>query len=295
MSQVGKGVLAQRIGLGTLAGVVISVSTGFVLALVGVDGVISFLCSMGGLTITLLLHVLSKIRESELAIVSALPTDLAIARDHFLAGTIPAIVDNFIQVRRVDEVLFRRHAEQMISNCTDLIAGLADGRMVVPYEETRIMYGDKPEKSVKVLECFNPEFWSMPAGRKIIQGNERALGRNVRIIHIWTDLNGSLEKHREILVTLRNIGVDVRILRCEVPHTMLKPYRIIDDKKVVELKASISRMEREQHIIVNQRYVEKTVLEFERLLAHSETFDEVFGESSRVAGGHAEAESRELH
>ncbi|MCP4366853.1 MAG: hypothetical protein GY797_01880 [Deltaproteobacteria bacterium] len=262
-------------------GVIISVALAVILVLIGQDGATSLLIGLVLTTITLLIDVISRVKETESNIIQASTLETMLTRNPFLLSAVSQIAKDYGVVKKSGFDFFTETAENSLLECRDMLHSLGEGRMIEDIDRTKLTYGSRmisdAQKSVKVVTYANLSFWRTKYGQHILKENIEAVKRGVDFTRIWLQDYNTLVEYQDILKIQRESGLRVLVAFPEdLPSTLLEDYRIMDDKVLVKLELMAEGHAKSQHISIDPTEVNRAAKKFELLLKYAYSFDDDF-------------------
>jgi hypothetical protein len=263
-----------------IVGFVLSIAISIGLMFTGQDTISSVTLGLVLATLTQLFDLQIRQTNSEEKILTSASLNQALYQDQWLLKNIRQIVDSYLIVKTKDFDLFKKRAEHSITDCRNIIYGMADGHLAVE-PRSAFSFGevmqDTVTKSYKHVAA-NPDiaYWRKTYAEKGTFSKKSSIERGVSIIRIFVQNRDSLKEMIDILKMQSSIGIQVYIaFRDELPKNLCHDYVIADDSSAARMETSPYGEYLQQVITVDPVEVENLVKSFELTLHHSRKLDEV--------------------
>lgn len=274
---------AEMIDRFQIAGFVISTAISIGLIVAKADAVTSILLGLVLAILTQLFDLQLRNRVFEERILKANALSQALYADEWLLRNIQEIVGGYIEARKKWFELFRLRAQDLISECRDGLALLADDNMYVSFQGTFSIGPDAinkyVEKSLKAtwIVAAPCSYWRSVAAQAYFQANAKAIQRGVKITRIISWTPETFPDLVDILQEQQSIGVDVYLIAADViPDELKEEILIIDGRIGVAYDVIPKGRRRQERITIHPDRVERISRKFNTLMRHARTFDEVY-------------------
>ena len=266
-------------------GIIVSIAMAIILVLVGQDSVISILIGLVITTITLIIDVIARLKESEKNILQSSVLGISLANDPGLLFSLQQIVKDYLAVKNHRYKVFSLGATHALEECHNVMHGLVEGHMTVS-PLSYFSFGrsgiDQTIDTMKTVQYANPSYWRTKYGEKYFQSNLEAIKRGVKITRIWLQNQGSLDNYRDVIEAQEAAGIRVLVaLLDEVPLELHGDYLIADDEMLVKLDLSLDGNSKAESIYIDPIEVQRAINSFDLLLRYVYAPREFFAEKDQ--------------
>lgn len=142
--------------------------------------------------------------------------DQALYRDEWLLRHIRQIVDTYVVVKDGWFEVFKRRADDAITECRNVLHSMAEGYMIAELG-SRFSFefgtvGLRAEKCLKAAAAEEVSYWRSPHAEKYLQANAEAVQRGVEFIRVFIQTPDTLRGIIDILERQRDMGIDVYVV-----------------------------------------------------------------------------------
>ena len=214
-------------------GTIISLALAIILVLIGQDEVLSLLIGLVIACITLLIDIIARLKESEEKIIQITELGSILIKNPPLLTTVSQIADDYETVNELGVGFFVEAADLALFEARDVVHKLSEGRMThnnLALGRPRMLYGNRPESSIKVSNYSNPSFYRTDYGKSVLAKNSSAINRGVEFTYIWIQERETLFEFQDVVKQQIEMGIkSLYVFPSEIPPTLLEHYRIKDD------------------------------------------------------------------
>jgi hypothetical protein len=265
---------AQLIDVFQIVGFVVSIVISIGLIVIGQDTIPSVTLGLVLAILTQLFDMQMRQSSSEERILKAGLLNQSLYKDEWLLRQIQQIVDSYIIVKKTGFELFEIRAKDVVTECHNVLHGLADGYMIAaprsPYSfGTKGISGAK--KSVKAASIADFSYWKTNYAQSYLKANKDTLERGVKIIRVFIADRKTLESISDVLQTQKEMGIEVHTAVIDdIPNQLIEDTLIVDDKIFSRGELTSDGKLREIRLTIDAVEVQQAVTRFDALLRHSE-------------------------
>ena len=266
-----------------VVGFVISVAISVGLVALKQDTIASVTLGLILATLTQLFDLQLRHRASEERLIQAGALNQALYRDEWLLRHVRQIVDGYVAVNRGWFELFKRRADDVITECRDMLHSMAEGYMIADLDSWfsfGLGIGElKAKKCLKATAAAEVSYWRSTHADKYLQANAEAVQRGLRFVRVFIQTPETLRGIIDVLERQRNMGIELYVVfPDDVPRDLNEDYLIIDDRVLIRLELTGHGRAREQRFSVDPVEVERVVKRFDMLLKYARKLDDVIDE-----------------
>jgi hypothetical protein len=253
-----------------LSGFLISAFVALALIFTGNDSISSAILGFVLAILTQLFDIQKRQNDIEQRILRANALSQNLYKDDWLLQRIEHIISDYDIVRGKWYEGFRIRAKNAITDCYEVIHGLAEGYMIVgpksPFSFGILGIKDA-EKTLKAVTLSDSSFWDGIYGENFLKANADAMKRGVKIVRIFMNTPESLRAIEASIRKQHEMGIDVYVLATEdIPKQLHDDVVIMDDRYLNKTEFTGSGKVKEWRITIDPIEVEQACRKFDAVL-----------------------------
>jgi len=212
---------------------------GFIIWFVTKDTSTSLIISLITGIIFLIVEIRFQLISVKEEIIDAVGIQVEAAKDEFLVTIVQKMIDDYYGICLEKDALFLKYAQDAMSGCIERLGQLREGQMPVSREEVYeldIALWDTVRISAFAMDFLNTSsYWTRGGGQKVLQKNEEAIARGVKITRVFILHNvDEITSDIKILIDLQaKKGIDVKVaIVDDLAQDLLQDMVVFDDKYV---------------------------------------------------------------
>lgn len=235
--------------------------------------------------LTQLFDLQLRLTRSEERNLEASMLDKKLYQNELLLEQIKGIVDDYLNVKSGWFELFKRRADDSISECRSLLHSMSEGHMYAKAKTPYTFNADeikKAKKSVKsVTLAINVFYWRNTFARKLVDAYTFLLSKGVKCNFVYLIPRETILDAVDILEEQKQMGIDVYVaFPDEVPIDLIDDYQIMDDIVFSRLEFSDNQI-KGQRISIDPIEVGQQIKNFNILMRHTQKLEDVMKDLNR--------------
>jgi hypothetical protein len=256
-------------------GVAFSVALSLFLLLIGVDKVDSLIVGLIATTISLVIDLVARFKDSERRILQAVTLLELIMQDNQLPENIQDLVNSYLLIKQGAFEIFKTRGDDILAQCISDLRAMADGYMIVE-PGAKYAFGklgiELAKKSIKAVSCTSPESWSSSHSRSAVEAHADAVQRGVDIIRVFIQDEKTHSDAEEVLTKQLEAGINVFVVSPdELPakYQTNYSYFIIDNAILAEFYLTLDGHISMERVSIKSVEVNEAINRFNFVLRRS--------------------------
>ena len=193
-------------------GILFSIALSLFLVIIGIDTVDSLLVGLMTATISLIVDLIARLKDSEKKLARTIRLVDLLIQDSQLSDRIYMLVTGYLAAKRGWFNLFASRADEALAECANTLQALADGYMIAE-PGGDFAFGKKgieqAKSTVKSISCTPPESWQSSHWKAVLKANAEAVQRGVSITRVFIQDEDTHARSEEVLAQQREAGIHV--------------------------------------------------------------------------------------